>query len=339
MFPVVKANAYGHGAVPVARRLAGTGADRFAVAIAEEGMALRRAGLRGEILLLGFSDPADAARHHAYGLTPTLYDLEQARGFGEAAKALPAPLPVHLKMDTGMWRLGFRPQDVGAIADFLKRTPELSLRGTLTQLSSAEEPDSPATNSQIEVLESCLGTLRAAGLDPGLVHTANSAGVLAHPASLFDAVRPGLALYGIVPSDELDPSGLEPAMSVETQVMSIKRVPPGTPIGYGGTFVTVRPSTIAVLPIGYHDGLRRSSSGRVSVLLRGRQAPVVGAINMDLTLVDATDSGAKPGDRVVVMGREGHLAVTAWDLARAAGTNPYEIVCGISDRVPRVYLA
>ncbi len=339
VFPVVKADAYGHGAVPVARRLADAGAERFAVAIAEEGVALRRAGLRGEILLLNFCEPADAAIHHAYGLTPTIYSFEQARGFAEAAKALPAPLPVHLKIDTGMWRLGFRPPELAEIADLLKHSAGLALRGTFTHLSSAEEPDSPATNSQIEVMQSCLDSLRAAGVDPGLVHLSNSAGLLAHPAARFDAVRPGLALYGIRPSEELEEAGLVPAMTVETHVMSVKRVPPGTAIGYGGTFVTARPSTIAVLPIGYHDGLRRSYSGRVSVLLRGRQAPVVGAVGMDLTLVDATDSGAKPGDRAVLLGKDGGLSVTAWDLAHAAGTIPYEILCGIGTRVPRAYLA
>jgi alanine racemase len=338
VIPVVKADAYGHGAVPVARRLVEEGAAMFAVAIAEEGVELRRAGVPGEILLLNFSDPADVALHRAYGLTPTLYDLAQAEAFARAAAALTAPLPVHVKLDTGMGRLGIQPEDIGAFAGILRRAPGLALRGTFAQLSSAEEPDSPATPVEVRGLSDALSSLRAAGVEPGLIHLANSAGVLAHPESHFDAVRPGLALYGIRPSEGLGEQGLEPAMSLETRVMAVRRVASGTPLGYGGSFVTERPSTIAVLPIGYHDGLRRSFSGRVSVLLRSKEAPIVGAVSMDLTLVDATGCGASPGDRVVCLGADSGLRMTAWDLARAAGTIPYEILCGIGSRVPRVFV-
>jgi len=338
ILPVVKADAYGHGAVPVARRLAEEGAGMFAVAIAEEGVELRRAGVAGEILLLNFSDPADVALHRAYGLTPALHDLAQAEAFARAAAGLTAPLPVHVKLDTGMRRLGIQPEDIGAFARILRRAPGLALRGTFAQLSSAEEPDSPATPGEVRGLSDALSSLRAAGVEPGLVHLANSAGVLAHPDSHFDAVRPGLALYGIPPSEGLGQEGLEPAMSLETRVMAVRRVASGTPLGYGGFFVTERASTIAVLPIGYHDGLRRSFSGRVSVLLRGREAPIVGAVSMDLTLVDATGCGASPGDRVVCLGADAGRNVTAWDLARAAGTIPYEILCGIGPRVPRVHV-
>jgi alanine racemase len=152
-------------------------------------------------------------------------------------------------------------------------------------------------------------------------------------------VRPGLALYGVPPSERFAAEGLAPAMTLATRVMAVREFPPGTPLGYGGAFVTRRPSTIAVLPIGYHDGLRRSFSGRVSVLLRGREAPIVGAVSMDLTFVDATDGGASPGDPVVCLGADAGRRVTAWDLARAAGTNPYEILCGIGPRVPRAYVS
>jgi alanine racemase len=335
---VVKADAYGHGAVRVARRLEEEGADRFAVAISEEGLQLRRAGVRGEILILNFSDPADAPLHRAYGLTPALFELEHLRAFAEAARFLPEPLPVHLKIDTGMGRLGILPADLPAAIQLLRQAERLALRGTFTQLARAEEEEHAATDAQIETMKRCLGMMQDAGIDPGLVHLANSAGVLAHPASIFDAVRPGLALYGILPSEFLDPAPLKPSLVLETRVMAVKRVPPGTPLGYGGRFVTRRPSTIATLPIGYHDGVRRSFSDRVPVLLRGEKAPIVGVVSMDLTLVDATDSGARPGDRVVLLGSQGKLQVTAWDLARAADTIPYEIVCAIGARVPRVYV-
>jgi alanine racemase len=338
LYCVVKADAYGHGAVAVARRLVSEGADRFGVAVAEEGLALRRAGVRGEILLLNFSDPADAGIDRAYGLTPTLYALDQARAFSEATRTFGTPLAVHLKLDTGMGRIGFRPEDIDPLASLLRGARGLAVAGTFTNLASAEDPASPETARQVEAMRSCLAALSAAGVGPGTVHVANSAGVLFHPDARFDGARPGLALYGVPPSDAID-SGvrLEPAMTLETRVMAVKEVPKGSALGYGGRFVTSRPSTIAALPIGYHDGFRRSFSGRVRVLLRGSELPVVGAVSMDLTLVDATGVGARAGDRVVCLGTDGPVRVGAWDLARAADTIPYEILCGIGSRVPRVY--
>ena len=336
VIPVVKADAYGHGAVPVARRLSREGARAFAVAIAEEGIELRRAGIGGDILLLNFSDPHAASACRDYGLTPALYDLEHAAEFARAASGFAAPLPVHVKFDTGMGRLGVRPGQAGALAGIL-RGSRLRLAGAFAQLSAAEITGSPATAPQIAGLLEAARGLREAGLDPGILHIANSAGVLCHPGSRFDAVRPGIALYGIPPSLDMDDAGLEPALTLQTRVISVRRFAAGTPLGYGGLFVTARPSTIAVLPIGYDDGLRRAFSGRVSVLVEGKEAPIVAAVSMDLTLVDATDCGARPGDRVVCLGAAGACRVTAWDLARAAETIPYEILCGISARVPRRY--
>lgn len=338
LYCVVKADAYGHGAAAVARRLVSEGADRFAVAVAEEGVALRRAGVRGEILILNFSDPADVGVDRAYGLAPTLYDLDQARAFAGATRAFERPLPVHVKLDTGMGRIGLRPEEIGPLAALLRGSRGLVVAGTFTNLASAEDPGSPETARQLETMRSCVAALSGAGVSPGTVHVANSAGVLFHPDSRFDGARPGLALYGVPPSDSVETGAeLEPAMTLETRVMTVKEVPKGVALGYGGRFVTARPSTIATLPIGYHDGFRRSFSGRVRVLLRGSELPVVGAVSMDLTLVDATGVGARPGDRVVCLGAEGAARVRAWDLARAADTIPYEILCGIGSRVPRVY--
>jgi alanine racemase len=338
VIPVLKADGYGHGAGPVARRLEREGASRFAVAVAEEGVALRRAGVTGEILLLNFSDARDVGTHRAYGLAPALYDLEQARGFADAAAGFEEPLPVQVKVDTGMGRIGFLPEELGALADVLRRARGLRVAGTFSNLASAEDAASPRTAEQVERLRVGVAALADAGISPGIVHLANTAGVLLHPGSWLDAVRPGLALYGVSPSagsggDE----GLEPVMGLETRVMAVREVSAGIALGYGGRFVTQRPSVIAVLPIGYHDGFRRSFSGRVRVLLRGKEAPVVGAVSMDLTLVDATVPGARSGERVICLGSDGAHRVTAWDLARAADTLPYEILCGISPRVPRVY--
>jgi alanine racemase len=186
-------------------------------------------------------------------------------------------------------------------------------------------------------MKSAVGALSAAGISPGLVHVANSAGLLLHPGAWFDGVRPGLALYGVSPADDELADQLVAAMTVETRVMAVKAVPPDTPLGYGGRFVTRRRSEIAVIPIGYHDGFRRAFSGRVRVLMQGREAPVVGAVSMDLTLVDATGLSTRIGERVVCLGADGGRRITAWDLARAADTIPYEILCGIGARVPRVY--
>ncbi len=336
VYAVVKANAYGHGAPAVARRLEREGADRFAVANAGEGVELRRAGVAGEVLLLSCAEPEDLPRLCAYGLTPALYDAAQAGAMLAAAQAMSRPLRVHLELDTGMGRAGVRPEELEPILALLKSSRRVELAGTFANLSAADDPASPATARQVETLRRALARMREAGVSPGLVHLANSAGILAHPESWFDGVRPGLALYGVAPSETVVSTGLTPAMTIETRVVGVRTVPAGTPLGYGGRFVTARQTTVAVLPIGYHDGFRRSFSGSVSVLLRGRKAPVVGSVSMDVTLVDATATGAERGDRVICLGRDGSETVSAWDLARAAGTVPYEILCGVGTRVVRV---
>jgi alanine racemase len=340
VFAVVKADAYGHGAAAVARRLEREGADRFAVANTDEGVALRRCGVVGEVLLLSCAEPEELPRQHAYGLTPTLYDAAQAKAVVAAAERLSGALRVHLELDTGMGRAGIRPEELDPILDLFRRGRRAQIAGTFANLSSADDPGSPATARQVEILRGCVTRMRDAGVAPGLVHLANSAGVLAHPETWFDAVRPGLALYGVPPAAaaaSVAAPDLAPAMTVATRVVGARRVPAGTPLGYGGRFVTARPTTVAVLPIGYHDGFRRSFSGTVTVLLRGRKAPVVGSISMDVTLVDATETGAERGDRVTCLGRDGDAVVSAWDLARAAGTIPYEILCGFGPRVRRTY--
>ena len=339
VYAVVKADAYGHGAVFVAARLAREGAERFAVANPDEGAALRRGGIAGEILVLSRADAEDVPRLAAYGLTPALYDVAQAEAIAAAAAArgASAPLPVHLELDTGMGRAGFRPEELDFAIALLRRSGGLRLAGTFANLSRADDPSSDETARQVERLRAGAARLREAGLSPGVVHAANSAAILGDPDAWLDAVRPGLALYGVAPRASADAAALVPAMTVEAAVTSLRRVPAGTPLGYGGRFVTERATTVAVLPIGYHDGFRRSLSGRVAVLLGGKRAPVVGAVSMDVTLVDATDAPVRRGDRAVCLGRDGGDAVTAWDLADAAGTIPYEILCGIGPRVPRVY--
>ena len=337
VIPVVKADAYGHGAVAVARRLEAEGARTFGVAIAEEGVALRRADIGGDILILGFASARDAGLLRAYGLTASLYSLDQARDFARALADFQAPLPVHLKIDTGMGRLGFQPSEMPAAIELLKASRGLRLAGVYSNLSSSSEPGPVATAAQAAALSEAVRSLAAAGLSPGPVHLANSGAVVAGAGVWFDSVRPGLALYGVAPAEQLG-EGLSPALTLETELMEVREVAAGTPLGYGGAFVTARPSRIGLLPLGYDDGLRRSLSGRVPVLVKGEVAPIVAAVSMDLTFVDVTGLPARRGDRVVCIGSDGSRRVTAWDWARAAGTIPYEILCGIGPRVSRVHV-
>jgi alanine racemase len=337
-YAVLKADAYGHGAARVARRLEREGADRFAVASTGEGVALRRAGVAGEILLLSHAEPEDLARQRAYGLTPTLYDPDQAEALARESRAFGEPLGVQLELDTGMGRAGLRPEQLDRVGRMLAASPWLRLTGTFANLSCADDPGRRETAQQIAGLVEAATKLRAMGVEPGPLHAANSAGIFAHPESWLDGVRPGLGLYGVDPAEGLSGGGLSPAMRVETRVIAVHEVGAGTPLGYGGRFVTQRPTTVAALPIGYHDGFRRGFSGKAAVLLRGRRAPVVGSVSMDLTLVDATATGAARGDRAVCLGADGAESVTAWELARALDTIPYEILCGFGARVSRVFV-
>lgn len=346
MLAVVKANAYGHGAPPVARALEAAGADFFCVAVAEEGIELRRAGIRSPILLLNYAVAADAPLHRAFGLTPALWSLEQIRAFAAATAGWREPLTVHVKIDSGLARLGIFPAEVGEAAALLRASRGLRVEGAFSHFSHGETPGHPTRGRQTEAAAAAFAALRASGF-PGLwTHLANSGAALEGTVAGCDAVRPGLALYGVSPStgDGISPSNedgtavaLTPALSWETEVMSVKRVPAGTAVGYGGTFVTARPTTLVVLPIGYDDGYRRSFSGRVPVLLPGGPVPTVGAISMDLTVCDATDAPAATGDRAVLLGATARGSVSARDLAAAAGTIAYEILCGIGRRVPRRY--
>ena len=336
---VVKADAYGHGAVAVARRLEEEGTASFAVAFAGEAVELRRAGVRGEILLLSSASAGELPLYTAYGLTPALYDLGQAQAFASATRSFSPPLPVHVKVDTGLSRLGIAPGAVPEAIALLRQAPGLAVAGIYSHLSSSGEPGSAVTDAQASLLRRAAGAFRAAGFAPLKVHLANSGAVLSDAGEGFDAIRPGLALYGIVPARGLDAGGLEAALSVETEILTVRDVPEGTPIGYGGVFVTRRPSRIAVIPFGYDDGLRRSFSGRLAVLVKGERAPIVGAVSMDLTMIDVTGMAAGPGERVICLGRDGDGLVTAWDWADAAGTIPYEVLCGIGRRVPRAYTA
>lgn len=334
---VVKANAYGHGVGPVARRLEAEGCGRFAVGTVDEGLELRDTGVGGEVWLLQGAEAAHLPLVRAARLTPVVSCLRRLTALGEAADRDGADVAVHVKFDTGMGRLGLGLDDVGALDEVLRRHPRLALEGVATHLARAgESPE--ATGRQLDRFEEILAALGSLGRRPAVVHAANSAACLTEPAARYSCVRLGIALYGIAPEPGLDAPGLMPALSWVSEVEHLRRVPEGTPVSYGGTYVTPRPTLLAVVPVGYADGYRRSLGNRGSVLVRGGPAPVVGRVCMDLTLVDVTDvEGVAVGDEVVLLGRQGEASISAARMAEWLDTIPYEVVCAVGVRVPRLY--
>ncbi len=344
---IVKADAYGHGAVPVARALAAEGVTRFGVALVEEGRALREAGIHGEVLVLGGFVEDQAAEIVELGLTATIFHAGHADALNEAARRAGRAAPVHVKIDTGMGRLGFSPVAAPDAVAALARCVFLRLEGLMTHFADADLADPAYAREQVARFDAVAETVRRAGVRIPIRHAANSAAVMAASSwrsamggPLYDAVRPGLMLYGARPGPAVGAGvDLRPVLSLTTRILLLKRVPPGTPISYGRTFVTRRKSLIAVLPIGYADGYPRALSNTGRVLVRGRAAPVVGRVCMDLTMVDATDvPDAAEGDEAVVIGAQGAAAITVEEVAAGAGTIAYEILCGIGPRVPRRYL-
>lgn len=331
---VVKANAYGHGAVPVSQTLLAAGAQQLGVATVEEGLALRTAGITAPILVMGGVYDIPAMQHA--NLTPVLPSQDAVETAARLADPHALPLPVHLKVDTGMNRLGIDPAE----ALVLLRSgwpPNLHLAGVMSHLASADEPDGRATEQQLARFRTFLEALQAAGLHVPTAHIANSAAILRFPSSRFDLVRPGLMLYGYSTGSPAA-ADLHPALTWKTRIVQIKRVEKGQPVSYGGTFVAPRPSTLAVLPVGYADGYSRALSNRGHVLIGGRPAPVVGRVCMDLTIVDVTGhSSVHPGDEAVLLGRQGPATITADDLAAWQHTISYEILCQIGLRAARVY--
>ncbi len=338
----VKGDAYGHGATQVALALQEAGCDWFGVALVEEGIRLRDSGIHTPILCLGGVGPAGAAEAIRHRLTPVIYDLTDAERLERAAAARHEPYGVHLKVDTGMGRLGVPMHQWESFLDRFAGLRWLRMDGLCSHLAMADESEVSFTVEQGRRFVEALKAARSRGLRPSVLHIANSAGLLLHPRLRFDLVRPGIMIYGIpvVPRSDSLQLPLQPVMSVTTRVLHVKNVPMGAGLSYNRTFVTKRPSRIATLPVGYADGYPRALSNRAQVLIHGCRAPVRGTIYMDLTLVDVTDitSPVSPGDEVVLLGSQGSDLISARELACHAGTIPYEILCGFSERVPRTHL-
>jgi len=338
LLAVVKADAYGTGAIPVSRAALRAGADALGVALAEEGAALRRSGINAPILLLSPVDPEQAEDLLRWRLTPSVYSLAFLRALEGAAERLEAQAQVHLKVDSGMGRAGFRPEEIPALVAELGKCRRIRVAGLYSNLASADDPACPQTAAQLETFLRILGTLEREGICPSVVHLANSAGLLAHPSTRLRQVRPGLTLFGLRPSTEVPDPGLRPVLSLSTRLLQLKEMPPGSPVGYGATFVTSRPTRLGILPVGYADGLPRSLGNRGEVLVRGRRCPLVGRVSMDLCAADLTGvDGVREGEEVVLWGGEGPSRLDPWDWARWAGTIPYEILTGLSPRLHRLY--
>ncbi|MDJ0856464.1 MAG: alanine racemase [Desulfobacterales bacterium] len=351
LMAVVKADGYGHGAEAVARTALANGADMLAVARIDEGVQLRRAGLRAPILVMGPTFPAFAERIVDHDLIQGVTSLEDARGLAARADRMNRVIPVHLKVDTGMGRLGLVP-DCGtpgsdprlppvAAVRALKALTGVRLEGIFTHFAAADEADKSFTELQLEIFRTFLDQLSRAGIDAGLRHAANSAGVIDLPESHLDAVRPGIALYGLYPSRAVDCRriDLRPALTLKSRILQVKDVPAGFPVSYGMTWEAPRTTRIATVATGYADGIQRRLSNRGQMLVRGVAVPIVGRVCMDLIMLDVgAVADAAAGDEVVIIGRQGDAEISADTVADLLETINYEIVFTNFARVPRRYL-
>jgi alanine racemase len=337
----LKADAYGHGALRVARTVLRNGASWLGVATVSEAEPLRAAGITAPILIFGYTAPWQAREAVRLDLRVAIYSLDAARALSQAAVDLGGEVRVHIKVDTGMARLGLRAEDIDGIVAFceaLRALPGLSAEGIFTQFATADSADQRYAHRQLDRFNSVLASLDVRGLRPPLVHAANSAALLCLPEAHFDMVRPGVAIYGLPPSDEVRlPEGFRPALAFRTQVAQVKWIPAGEGVSYGATYVTSTPTRIAVLPVGYADGFRRAPATWGEVLIRGQRAPLVGRVCMDQCMIDVTHiPGVRQGDEVVLIGRQGDEELTAEQVAGRLGTIAYEVVAALLARVPRV---
>ena len=345
LMAVVKANAYGHGAAETARTLQQAGADRFAVATLTEAVELRQAGIMRPILVLGYTPPWHAASALAHAITLTVFELETATAFHAAAQAAGQRLTVHVKVNTGMNRLGVRPEAAPALLTALTALDGLAVEGIFTHFATSDETDKTHAEAQFTRFQALLDALRRAGLRPPLAHAANSAALLTMPHTHLDMARSGIALYGLDPdmTQCTLPAGFRPALAWKARVTQVSDLAPGEAVSYGREFIASRPMRTATLPIGYADGFPRRPQTWGSVLIHGQHAPILGRVCMDQTVVDVTAIEAatgpvRQGDEVVIIGRQGEANLSAEIASARVGTNNYDIVSRILARVPRIYV-
>ncbi len=353
LMAVVKANAYGHGVIEVTRKALENGADSMGIARIEEGIELRKAGFKESVLIFGYTQPALAHKLIAFDLTQTVWSYKTAQALSDVAVSSNRQIKVHLKVDTGMGRLGLLPDcrrppvtEQNLIGNAIREVESISslagleLEGVYTHFATADSPDKTYAGKQFEIFVDFLNELRRAGINPPLCHAANSAAIIDMPETHLDMVRTGIAIYGLYPSDKVNKRriALKPAMTLKSKVVHLKKVPPGFKVSYGSTYQTPEPTTIASIPVGYADGFNRLLSSRGHMLVRGRRAPIVGRVCMDQTMLDV---GHIPDvnleDEVVIFGRQGDGFITVNEIAASLNTINYEIVSALTARVPIIY--
>lgn len=337
---VVKANAYGHGAAHVARILATEGVSIFGVATVEEGIELRRSGISGRILCFGGPLGASVQDLLEFGLEPVIFNEETLKLLGQQLQNSEKTLSIHLKVDTGMGRLGILPADLDKVLGWIAENSRFELVSVMTHLARADEQDPKPTDEQISLFLKIEEKTKALGFSSIAYHFTNSAALIDEKLNLTQWVRPGIAMYGAYPNERFEKQvELKPVLNWKTQIISLKEFPEGSPISYGATFITRRPSKVAVIPVGYADGYSRFFSNKGVLLVRGQRVPVLGRVCMDLTMIDVTDLPVvELGDEVVLIGKQKEECLKAEELAGILGTIPYDIFCSISARVPRLLL-
>lgn len=337
---VIKADGYGHGAVSIAKTLLDNGADRLAVAILSEAVQLRKAYPEPEIMILGATPGDQAEVVIANRLIQTLFDMDTAEAFNETALAMGQKARVHIKLETGMSRIGMLPTvETAAQIQEIASLPGIEVEGVFTHFAVADELDKTATCEQILKFRNVINVLEARGLQIPLKHVSNSAGIIDLRTGDMDMVRPGIMLYGLYPSGYVshDDVKLKEVMTLKARISHVKQLPPGTGVSYGHTYFTRGEEKIATLPIGYADGFSRMLTGKASVQIQGRRVPVVGRICMDQCMINVTGLDVKPGDEVTLFGGDGPEKIWIEDMADWLGTNTHEVICRIDKRIPRVY--
>ena len=341
IMPVIKADGYGHGAVPVAKALNKIGVDGFAVAIIEEGIALRKQGITKPILILGYTSEYQYASLIQHEIEQTVFSYEMAEAISKFAVTMKKDARIHIKVDTGMNRIGFKPteESVGQVQR-IQKLPNIKIQGIFTHFACADEEDKTSARYQKKLFDQFVSKIEEKGIEIPVKHVSNSAAIMDLRECRMDMVRSGIITYGLYPSEEVDKSAidLKPALSLISHVIHVKEVGPGEGVSYGSTFVTDRKTRIATIPVGYADGYPRALSSRGRVIIRGQYAPIIGRICMDQFMVDVTDiEGVSVMDRVTLVGTEGDKNIAVEEAADLAGSFNYEFVCGIGKRVPRVY--
>jgi alanine racemase len=337
---VVKADAYGHGAVAASRAFLEAGAAMLGTSTVAEAVEIRRTGIEAPLVVLGGVFPGEEDDVAAHDLAAGVWSLETVRTLAAAGRRVGRTIRLHVKVDTGMTRLGLDLPDVRAFGEDVRNIADVAVDGVYSHLASADEVESAAVQAQIGRFAEAVESLAATGTRPAHVHLANSAAVLAEPRAHFNLVRPGIMLYGAPPAPHLvERACLRPAMRLRTAVAQVRRVPAGRAVGYGGTYVTARPSVIATVPIGYADGLHRLASNRGWMVVRGVRVPIAGRVCMDHVMLDVTDvPGVAVGDEIVVLGEQRGAAVPAEEVARWCETISYEVLTSVGKRVPRVHV-